>query len=133
MELLLFVISPVINALWDAKNNETNHFRSWVIRGLSLTILAIVLALIIPNKYPEIVDSMWWLYALIGFSIEWLLFDNLYNLFKGHKWNYIGEEKYHKDDFTWKIYNKLGMGIILFLKFMFFMTMLSLYLQLDLL
>ena len=57
----------------------------------------------------------------------------LYNWFTGNNWKYIGEEKYHKDDFTWKLYDKAGPYIILFIKAFLFITALSLYYQLDLL
>ncbi|RKZ56676.1 MAG: hypothetical protein DRQ44_16500 [Gammaproteobacteria bacterium] len=134
MELLIFVLSPVINALWDAKKGETHHFRSWLIRGGVIILIAITMSFIFPNKWESIgVGSMWWLYVIVGFTIEFLLFDYLYNLFTWNRWDYIGDPKYHIDDFTYKIYAKVQGFPILAIKFIVFMTALSLYLQWDLL
>ena len=133
MELFIFALSPVINALWDAKFGETHHLRSWFIRGASIIAIAIAMSYVFPNKYPEIINSMWWLYAIVGFTIEFALFDYLYNAFTKNKWDYIGDPKYHIDDFTYKIYSKVRGYPLLAIKFIVLMTGISLYLQWDLL
>lgn len=131
LELLLFVISPVVNAGWDALHGETEHLKSWSIRALSIIALSVAMSFTFANPWPNIVTSIWGLYIMIGASIEFALFDYLYNWFKGHSWKYIGEEKYHKDDFTYKFYKKAGPYIILFIKLFVLITCVSLYYQLD--
>ena len=132
MELFIFGLSPIINALWDAKFGETHHLRSLFIRGASIIVIAIAMSYIFPNKWEGVTDSMWWLYMVMGFIIEFTFFDYLYNLFTGNKWYYIGDPKYHMDDITYKIYAKLKGLPMLSLKFILFMTGIAIYTQLDL-
>lgn len=108
MEVLLFLISPVINARWDAKRGETNHFRSWLIRGTAIAIISLGVSFFTAR--------LWWEYAMVGMGIEFAFFDYLYNAFKGHDWDYIGEEEWHKDDFTWKFYNWVGAKTMFIIK-----------------
>jgi len=131
-ELLIFALNPIANAWWDAKHGETSHFKSWLIKGAVLVAQSIAMSFIFTNPWPEIIGNIWWVYLLIGIAVEWTFFDYLYNSMKDHSWDYIGEEKYHQDDWTWKIYNKLGAVIILFLKLWFLATTVSIYFYLDL-
>jgi hypothetical protein len=130
-ELLIFLISPIINAWWDSAHGETSHLKSLFIRGGGLIIIGIGMSFIIPNPWSEITNSIWWLYILIGFSVEFMLFDYLYNWFSGHSWKYIGAEKDHKDDFTWKIYNKVPPYIMLVIKTFILIVFVSMYFQVD--
>ena len=132
-ELLIFLISPIINAWWDSAHGELHHFRSWLIRGAAIIGISLGLSFIIPNSWPYIVDTMFWLYLSIGIATEFLLFDYLYNWFTGNDWDYIGAEEWHKDDWTWKIYKKMQSApeIVLTIKVFLFVTTLAIYYQLD--
>ena len=132
-ELLIFLIGPIINAWWDSVHGEIHHFRSWLIRGTVIVAISIAMSFIFPNPWPNIVNSIWWLYILIGASTEFLLFDYLYNWFTGNAIDYIGDEKYHKDDFTYKLYKKMqgAPEIVFVVKVFLVVTMLAIYFQLD--
>jgi len=131
LELLIFLISPIINAWWDSAHGETHHLRSWFIRAGGIIILAIGISILFPNPWAHITGSIWWIYILVGAGIEFMFFDDLYNWFAGNKFGYIGAEKDHEDDFTWKIYSKLAGWPLLSIKFILLMTAISIYFQLD--
>ena len=132
-ELLIFLISPAINAWWDSVHGEVHHLRSWFIRAGGIIILSVGMSFIFPNPWPELVNSIWWLYIFIGATVEFALFDYLYNWFTGNKWTYIGSEEAHKDDFTYKLYKKMEKApeIVLTIKIFLVIVAVSLYFQLD--
>ena len=133
VELLIFILSPVINAWWDSAHGEVHHLRSWFIRAGGIIIAGVAMSFIFPNPWPEIVNSIWWLYIFIGATVEFLLFDYLYNWFTGNVIDYIGEEKWHKDDVTWKLYKKMEKApeIVFTIKVFLVVVAVSLYFQLD--
>ena len=135
LELLIFLASPIINAWWDSIHGEIHHFRSWLIRGGGIIVVSVAMAFLFPNPWPQITNSIWWVYLMIGIFTEFMWFDYLYNWFSGNKWDYIGEEEWHKDDWTWKIYKKMQKVpiMMLVLKAWLWITSITLYYQLDLL
>ena len=76
---------------------------------------------------------VWWVYLINGIAIQWLIFDDLYNLLAGNKFGYIGEAKYHTDDIFYGLYLHLDWWIIELFKVLITITALSLYFQFDLL
>lgn len=132
-ELLIFLASPIINAWWDSVHGEIHHKRSWLIRAAGIIIVGIAMSFVFANPWPYEVNSIWWLYILIGATTEFLFFDYLYNWFTGNPVDYIGEEEWHKDDFTWKIYKKMQKApeIVLTLKVFLWIVTISIYYQLD--
>ena len=133
LELLIFLASPIINAWWDAKHGETNHRRSYFIRAGGIIVVAVAMSFIFPNPWPNITNSIWWLYIAIGAATEFMFFDYLYNWFTGNKWDYIGGEEWHEDDFTYKFYQKAKGLPLLVLKAWLWITCITIYFQLDLL
>lgn len=133
--LVAFIFLPFINAGWDAIHGERNHLRSWFFRAGGIIIMAVAISFIVENPWEHLnkwySNNLIWLYIFIGAATEWLIFDYAYNWLTGRKMKYIGEEKWHKDDFTYKMYRKAGFTIMLCAKIFVFLTALSLLFQLD--
>lgn len=123
MELLIFITIPVFKAWHDHKNGNINH----IVSGLVVlgTIVALSIAMALLFKHPGYV------YIICGLAIQWAIFDDLYNLWHGNKFGYIGKSEHHQDDIFYKLYERVPWFGIIFAKCWMLLVAYSFYFKLD--
>jgi hypothetical protein len=111
------IMAALMEAYFDAKGDVTEHFLSATIR----TIVAMWMAIfILDNVYHVSI------YTAILLNSFWIVFDPVYNLFKGNKVWYIGNTA-QLDIFARKHYKEEGGFGLLITKLVLMVILLGAY------